>query len=155
MLGPDICSHIFFIHALLGCDTTSRLYGIGKGAPLKRFRASHIFCEQAKVFDTHSASIHDVVDAGEKALVIIYNGKSTDTLDSLRYQRFDLREGGSQALPPTSGAAKYHSLRVYLQVQEWKGSLQMNFIRQTGDGKSVMRGLCHFRHHYLLLLNIC
>ena len=33
--------------------------------------------------------------------------------------------------------------------------LQMNFIRQTGDGKSVMRGLCQFRHHYLLLLNIC
>ena len=88
MLGPDICSHIFFIHALLGCDTTSRLYEIGKGDSLKRFRASHTFCEQAKVFDTHSASIHDVVDAGEKALVIIYNGKSTDTLDSLQYQRF-------------------------------------------------------------------
>ena len=63
MLGPDICSHIFFIHALLGCDTTSRLYVIGKGASLKRFRASHTFCEQAKVFDTHSASIHDVVEA--------------------------------------------------------------------------------------------
>ena len=82
MLGPDICNHIFFIHALLGCDTTSRLYGVGKGASLKRFRASHTFCEQDKVFDTRSASIHDVVDAGEKALVIIYNGKSTDTLDS-------------------------------------------------------------------------
>ena len=27
-----------------------------------------------------------------------------------------------QTLPPTSGAAKYHSLRVYLQIQEWKGS---------------------------------
>ena len=128
MLGPDICNHILFIHALLGCDTTSRLYGIGKGASLKRFRASHTFCEQAKVFDTHSASIHDVVDAGEKALVIIYNGKSTDTLDSLRYQRFCEKVASKsshvkpQALPPTSGAAKYHSLRVYLQVQEWKGS---------------------------------
>ena len=27
-----------------------------------------------------------------------------------------------QTLPPTSAAAKYHSLRVYLQVQEWKGN---------------------------------
>ena len=26
-----------------------------------------------------------------------------------------------QDLPPTSGAAKYHSQRVYLQVQQWKG----------------------------------
>lgn len=83
MLGPDICNHILFIHALLGCDTTSRLYGIGKGASLKRFRASHTFRKQAKVFDTHSASMYDVVDAGEKALMIIYNGKSTDILDSL------------------------------------------------------------------------
>ena len=29
-LGQDICSNILFIHAILGCDTTSRLYGIGK-----------------------------------------------------------------------------------------------------------------------------
>ena len=128
MLGQDICNHILFIHALLGCDTICRLYGIGKGASLKRFRASHAFREQAKVFDTHSASMHDVVDAGEKALVIIYNGKSTDMLDSLRHQRFCEKVASKsshvkpQALPPTSGAAKYHSLRVYLQVQEWKGS---------------------------------
>ncbi len=85
MIGPDICNHILFIHALLGCDTTSRLYGIGKGSSLKKFTASHQFREQAKVFNTHSASMQDV---GEKALVIIYNGKLTDTLDSIRHQRF-------------------------------------------------------------------
>lgn len=27
-----------------------------------------------------------------------------------------------QTLPPTSAAAKYHSLRVYYQVMEWKGA---------------------------------
>ena len=54
---------------------TSRLYGIGKGASLKRFKAISRFYEKAKVFDTHSATTHDVVDAGGKALVIIYNGK--------------------------------------------------------------------------------
>jgi hypothetical protein len=27
-----------------------------------------------------------------------------------------------QSLPPTSDAAKYHSLRVYCQIQQWKGS---------------------------------
>ena len=128
MLGPDICNHILFIHALLGCDTTSRLYGIRKGASLKRFKVSSTFREQAKVFDTYSASMHDVVDAGEKASVIIYKGKLTDTLDSLWYQRFCEKVASKsshvkpQTLPPTSGAAKYHSLRVYLQIQEWKGS---------------------------------
>ena len=36
-LGPFTCKHILFLHALLGCDTTSRLFGIGKGAVLKKF----------------------------------------------------------------------------------------------------------------------
>ncbi|KAJ8346642.1 hypothetical protein SKAU_G00280430 [Synaphobranchus kaupii] len=101
---------------------------IGKGASLKKFKESDIFREQAEVFYAHSASTDDVAEAGEKAMVILYNGKSTDTLDSLQYHRFCEKVASSstyvqpQVLPPTSGAAKYHSLRVYLQVQEWKGS---------------------------------
>ena len=34
---------------------------------------------------TYSAFAHDMVDAKKKALVIIYNGKSTYNLDSLWY----------------------------------------------------------------------
>lgn len=30
-----MCNNIFFIHAILGCDTTSRLHGIGKGTSEK------------------------------------------------------------------------------------------------------------------------
>lgn len=33
-LGRDICLRILFVHAFLGCDTTSRVHGIGKGAAL-------------------------------------------------------------------------------------------------------------------------
>ena len=29
-LGQILCRSILFVHALLGCDTTSRIYGIGK-----------------------------------------------------------------------------------------------------------------------------
>ena len=127
-LGQDICNNILFIHAILGCDTTSRLDGVGKGTFLSKFKASSMFREQAKVFHSNSASTHDVIDAGEKALVLVYNGMSTDTLDSLRHKRFCEKVASKtshvkpQSLPPTSAAAKYHSLRVYLQVQEWKGS---------------------------------
>ena len=87
-----------------------------------------MFREQAKVFHSNSASTHDVIDAGERALVLVYNGMLTDTLDSLRHKRFCEKVASKashvkpQSLPPTSAAAKYHSLRVYLQVQEWKGS---------------------------------
>ena len=87
-LGQNICNNILFIYAILGCDTTSRLYGIGKGTSLSKFRASSLFREQAKVFHSDSASKHDVIDAGEKALVLIYSGNVNDTLDSLRHKRF-------------------------------------------------------------------
>ena len=82
-LSQRICNFILFIHAILGCDTTSRLYGIGKGTSLRKFRASSLFHEQAKVFHSDSASTHDVIDAGEKALILIYSGNVNDTLDSL------------------------------------------------------------------------
>ena len=70
------------------------------------------------VFYEHLAFVDDVAEAGEKAMVILYNGRSTDTLDSLRYHRFCEKVVSSSTyiqphvLPPTSGAAKYHSLRV-------------------------------------------
>ena len=66
----------------------SRLYGIGKGTSLSKFKTSSMFREQAKVFHSDSASTHHVIDAGEKALVLVCNGMLTDTLDSLQHKRF-------------------------------------------------------------------
>jgi hypothetical protein len=56
------------MYAILGCDTTSDLYGIGKEAALKKFV---IFLDQDKAFDAASASIADVVAARENALVCL------------------------------------------------------------------------------------
>ncbi|KAJ8417704.1 hypothetical protein AAFF_G00225470 [Aldrovandia affinis] len=137
-LGPSMCTHILFIHAIAGCDTTSRLYGIGKGAPLKKFTTSSEFREQATVFDTQSASTAEVVSAGENALLCLYNGKPGEGLDSLRHKRFCEKVATStshvqpQSLPPTSAAAKYHSLRVYYQVQQWKGTVDELLPQEWG-----------------------
>ena len=69
-LGQYACNNIiFFIHAILGCDTTSRLHGIGKETSLKKFCESHHFRNQAKVFNNTSASKKEVIEAGEKTLV--------------------------------------------------------------------------------------
>jgi len=37
-LDESICHVLPVVHALCGCDTTSRLYGIGKGAALSKVR---------------------------------------------------------------------------------------------------------------------
>ena len=60
-------------------------------------------------------------------MVTVYNGKAEDTLDSLQFHHFCekvvvcSRQLQPQTLPTTSGAAKFHSQRVYLQVQQWMG----------------------------------
>ena len=46
-----------------------------------------------------------------------------------------------QSLPPTSSAAKYHSLRVYYQIQEWKGIADK--IRPEEWGWIKMKELVH------------
>ena len=99
-LGADICNNILFIHAVLGCDTTSRLYCLGKGLLLKRFTFRALFRDKAEQCCKKDATVDDVIDAGEAALVCLYHIRP-------------------QTLPPTSAAARYHNMRLYLQVQQW------------------------------------
>jgi hypothetical protein len=88
------------------------------------------------------ATHDEVASAGVKALIKVYNGKNTESLDHLRYQRFVTKSAKSKnivqvrTLPPTTAAAKYHSYRVYHQVQTWIGHdldpLQWGWI-QSGN----------------------
>jgi len=34
-LGDDVCRNTLFLNSILGCDTTSKVYGLGKGPALK------------------------------------------------------------------------------------------------------------------------
>ena len=77
------CKHTLFQHAFLGCDTTSRLFGIGKGAILKKFKANSALQQEADVFDLTSSTPGEIESAGEKAIVAIYNGEKDDTLNGL------------------------------------------------------------------------
>ena len=41
LLGSKLCEHLLFMHAILGCDTTSHLFGLGKGFMVKKVSDSH------------------------------------------------------------------------------------------------------------------
>ncbi len=62
-----------------------------------------------------------------------------DTLDFLKLQRFLNKVGSStshvklEALPPSSAAAKFHNMRVYLHVQQWMGIVTI-WNKRTGGG---------------------
>ena len=75
LLGEDICQVILFIHAILGCDTTSRSHGHGKAAALKLVSKNSRFLNLAPIFCVSSTTPkEDVIRVGESALVILYSG---------------------------------------------------------------------------------
>ena len=83
----------------------------------------------------------------------LYDGKSGSTFNSLRYQWFCLKVAlGIQfvqvhALPPTSAAARYHSLLVYLQVQQWNGNTDYSSLK-TGVGETLKSNSCQSPQTY-------
>ena len=129
-LGNTVYSSILFAHAVLGCDTTSRLHGIGKNKAISKLKGDTFCSRQATVFMNSTSDMADAIKAGNHALVSIYNGDEDEDLDKLRLRRFyEKTTNGTAAvepciLPPTSAATKYPSLRVYQQVQVWLGKGQ-------------------------------
>ena len=87
VMGPVLCLLLPFVHAVSGSDTTSRLYGVGKGAALRKLRSDSAFKEVAYVFIRQS-SLEEIVGAGEKALCCLYGGRPNESLDVLLYRRF-------------------------------------------------------------------
>ena len=127
-LGDQLCSQLLFIHAYTGCDSTSRIFGVGKKTvfqKLVRGDATLKACANAFVQPKQTAAV--IEGKGCQAMAVIYGGKTTDSLASLRYRTFSKKVVSSQSfvtperLPPTAAATKYHSMRVYYQVMVWIG----------------------------------
>ena len=113
------------MHALTGCDTTSRIHSMGKGAVLRKYKKIKRFRELAQCFMDETSSKEDVIEAGEQIMLLVNGGtKRETTMNQLRTANYyNKLEGKSAVKPhllgPTSDATAQHSLRVYLQVQTW------------------------------------
>jgi hypothetical protein len=131
-IGPFVSENILFAHAVLGSDTTSRPFGLGKGLAVNKLRNDAEFRQLAEIFIKPGQEMDTITEAGEKALVALYGGDKEEGLDALRYRRFSEKVMKSsvhvepQMLPPSSAAARYHSHCVYYQVMEWRGELEMD-----------------------------
>ena len=121
-----ICHSPCIWHTELGCIAFPRIIRL------------QMICSR-EVFRSVNSSKDHVIAAGDKAMTIVQKGKLNDHLDTTMYPRFqELVTTRKKAihpnmLPSTSAATKYHSLRVFHQVQQW----QRNTIRcrlKIGDG---------------------
>ena len=115
-LGPDICQHIFFLYAVLGCDTTYRLHRIGKLAT--HFVNTLKYCSRIQLPSTmwhvHERKHWWYYTMETRLTAWIPFGISGSVRRSHQSRLMFIHECYHQ----TPGAAMYHSLREYLQVQE-------------------------------------
>lgn len=130
LLGEELCTLLPLIHAISGCDTTSRMFGVSKAATLKKF-AEHDFLKTRQLLCNANAK-DDVISAGENIISSLYNGAPYEELNVLRYRKFAARVLTNKTcvqihtLPPTSNAASFHSQRAYLQMKMWMNEDNLN-----------------------------
>ena len=121
--------YIMFTHAISCCDTTFRLHGVGKQLMLKKLLCDSKIGQHAEIICLAYIPTWSNYWSWEKAIASLYNWGKTYSLDKLRCQGIKAKVVGcskqieAQVLPLTSGATKYHLLRMFHQTGEWKGKI--------------------------------
>ena len=73
------------IHAMSGCNTTSKLYGIGKSTVMKK--GKYIIKEEGS-FLSANATPEEIEEAGRKIICLIYDEKNINyNLNDLRLKK--------------------------------------------------------------------
>ena len=86
-MSGDLKHSVLLQHAFLGCDTVSRIFGIGKDKIMNCNRLL-VLCKEVSVpFYSPCSTKRDIEDAGMK-LFGIYNRKKFTCLNKLRYKMF-------------------------------------------------------------------
>ena len=86
IIGPELCSQLLFIHAFTGCDSTSRIFGIGKKTAFQKLvnsQATIKKCANCFILPNQTANI--IMDLGNKAMAAMFGDDSSSNLEKLRY----------------------------------------------------------------------
>lgn len=132
IFGRDMMESLIFMHVVTGSAATSHLFGLSTSTALIKFKNVTRFRDASVVFLSGESKTAEIIAAGKKAVCTLYNGKWSQELDDLRYQRFTEKVASKttavqvQTLPPTEAAVYYHSLRTYYQIQTWLGTTTLD-----------------------------
>src|SRR6218665_2310349 len=86
MIGDDMCSQLLCIHAITGCDTTYRIFGVGKRSAFhKLLKGDTILRNSANAFTVPQQPTEVIDDLGCLVMAVLFGGKSTDSLTKMRY----------------------------------------------------------------------
>ena len=128
LLGNELSRNLLFVRAFRGCDSTSRIYEIGKKVLFEKLLKNYSIMksctgEFAKCNQVQSI----IINSGINVFISLYGGKPDLSLTQLR-SNFLVKKISSaksyvkpEKLPPTISAAKFHSKLVYYQIMLWMG----------------------------------
>ena len=68
------------VHALLGCDTTSGIHGVGKATAFQKFKANEEFWFLIKTLYSDIGTKANILAAGERLLLMLTGGVREKTL---------------------------------------------------------------------------
>ena len=78
-----------FIHALTGCDTTSRIFRVGKKTAFQKLvKGDPVLrsCANALIVPNQTTEVTD--DLGCQVMAVLFGGKCTDSLAAMQYNIF-------------------------------------------------------------------
>ena len=113
--------YLLFCHAFTGCDTVSSFHGFSKEKLYERLCSGNLR-PLIDVFYNDRSSKVQILEAGIEIIQFIYKSQVTP-LSMLRVNKYNKQSKAGvlkpENLPPIDGAARQHSLRAYLQLQDW------------------------------------
>jgi hypothetical protein len=139
----DACSRILIAHAMGGCDSTSAIFGMGKGTIFTRLNADATLHADCRILQSETASAAEVNAAGVRVIAGLYGGKRDESLTAMRYTAFCnatiSHRFTAERLPPSENAAKLHAERVHLQAVIWS-TLDQTSLLATDWGWRLAQG---------------
>ena len=76
-LGKDLCNELRSVYAHSGCDSTSRIFGIGKKSAFQKLvKSDPVMKSCASAFILQNKSPEDISYLGESLMVDLFGGKS-------------------------------------------------------------------------------
>lgn len=142
-IGHGACARILVVHAMGGCDTTSAIFGLGKGTIFNNINKDVTLHRHCTTLQSETASVDDVCSSGVRILSALYGATDNDSLATLRYAAFCnsslSRRFMAERLPLSESAAKMHAKRVHLQAVIW-ATLGKITLLATDWGWKLLQG---------------
>ena len=138
--GTTASQQLLAVHSVSICDSTSALYRHAKCGVFRKLVHGASTLPLTDTLTSEHASQAEVVHAGLKLLLMLYNSKPHETVNHLRFRDYmNMIATGKSRLRPER--THFHILHVNLQVVQWHILMAAELNLQEFSWK-LLEGTC-------------